>query len=303
MLNIDGQDVLVIDSQIHIWRASSPAAPWPDVGRAYAHRGGVPPTVAELLQEMDDTGVDGAILIPPSFAGYDNQPALDAAWSHPDRFAVMGRIHVEDQRDLPMLKKWRAVEGMLGVRLTFSRGPAREWITDGTADWFWAEAESAGIPVMVYVPGRTGDLALVAERYPGLRVIVDHAGLPSSGPPIPVHEMVSELLPLARFGNVAVKASALPSTVLEDFPFPTAQEAVRRLVSAFGKSRVFWGTDITRLRCSYDEAVRFMAEPGGLTPEELSGVMGRSLAEWLRCDVGGSARRLRTTAALMRGRS
>lgn len=302
MLHIKGHDVLAIDSQIHIWRADTPDAPWPDAGRAYAHRGGVPPTTAELLRDMDDAGVDRAILIPPSFAGYDQEPALEAAWSHPDRFAVMGRIHIEDQRDLPALKTWRATQGMLGIRITFSRGAARQWITDGTADWFWAAAESAGIPVMVYVPGRTGELAPVAERYPGLRLIVDHAGLPSSGPPIPVYEMVSDLLPLARYANVAVKASALPSTVREDYPFPTAQQNAKRLVASFGESRVFWGTDITRLRCTYSEAVRFLAEPGGLTPAELSWVMGRSLAQWLRWDSQATAP-LDEQRHTMRGRS
>jgi L-fuconolactonase len=284
MLNIDGRDIPAIDSQIHIWRSDSPQAPWPDAGRAYAHRGGVSPTPAELLRDMDDAGVDRAILIPPSFAGYDDKPALDAARTFPDRFAVMGRIHVEDQRDLPALKTWRATQGMLGIRITFSRGAARHWIVDGTADWLWEAAESAGIPLMVYVPGRTGELAPVAERYPALRLIVDHAGLPSSGPPIPVYEMVSDLLPLARFGNIAVKASALPSTVAEDYPFPGARQTARRLVDAFGESRVMWGTDITRLRCSYAQAVRFLAEPGGLTPEELSWVMGRTAAQWLRWD-------------------
>ncbi len=280
-LNVDGDDILVIDSQIHIWRAASAAAPWPDSGRAYAHRGGVSPTVPELLSDMRGAGVDRAILIPPSFAGYDSEPALAAARSHPDRFAVMDRIPVDDQRCRPELKAWRDTPGMLGIRLTFSRGPAARWIVDGTADWFWAEAESAGIPVMVYVPARTGELAPIAKRHPRLRLIVDHAGLPSHGPPVPVHEIVSRLLELARFDNVAVKASALPGTVAEDYPFPTAQESARRIVAAFGRERVFWGTDITRLPCSYAEATGFLAEPGGLDPRDLSWVMGRSLAQWL----------------------
>jgi predicted TIM-barrel fold metal-dependent hydrolase len=288
MLTVDGEDILAVDSQIHIWRPHSEAAPWPDAGRAYAHRGGVSPTGAELLRDMDDAGVDGAILIPPSFAGYDNEYALDVARSAPDRFAVMGRIAVDDQSDRGALKTWRQTPGMLGIRITFSRGAARGWIADGTADWFWEEAESAGIPVMVYVPRRTAELASVAERYPRLRLIVDHAGLPSHAPPIPVYELVSDLLPLARFGNVAVKASALPGTVAEDYPFPTAQEAARRIVEAFGKSRVFWGTDVTRLPCTYAEAVTFLTEPGGLDPDDLSWVMGRSLTQWLDWDFGGS---------------
>jgi predicted TIM-barrel fold metal-dependent hydrolase len=281
MLNVQGGEMLAVDSQIHIWKAPTEDAPWPDARRAYAHRGGVSPTVDELLGDMDDAGVDRAILIPPSFAGYDNQTPLEAAWSHPDRFAVMGRIPIDDESARPDLRTWRDTPGMLGLRVTLSRGPAVRWIADGTADWLWADAESAGVPLMVFVPERAEELAPVAIRHPKLRLIVDHAGLPSHGPPMPVHELIGKLLPLARFDNVAVKASALPSTVAEDYPFPTAQESARRLVAAFGRERVFWGTDVTRLRCSYREATGFLGAPGGLSLPDLSYVMGRSLMAWL----------------------
>jgi len=121
----------------------------------------------------------------------------------------------------------------------------------------------------------------VAARHPDLRLIVDHAGLPSSGPPMAVHELIEAMVPLARYANVAVKASALPSTVAEAYPFPTAQDAAQRLVAEFGPQRVFWGTDMTRLKCSYAEAAHFLAEPGGLSADELTWVMGRALREWI----------------------
>ena len=47
---------------------------------------------------------------------------------------------------------------MLGVRLTFT-GPAQAWLTDGTPDWFWPEAEKVGLPVMFLTPGRNAELA------------------------------------------------------------------------------------------------------------------------------------------------
>jgi L-fuconolactonase len=273
----------VVDAQIHLWHPDRPERPWPPDGRAHAHRGGVSPTVEELLAEMGDAGVDQVVLVPPSWAGDDNEACLQAAADHPDRFAVMGRLSLERPGDWRgALDRWRRQPGMLGVRLTFFRGPSTRWLSDGTADWFWPEAERAGIPVMVFVPGLLREIEAVASRHPGLRLVLDHAALPAQPPPIPVEEVIGEVVGLARHENVAVKASAFPTAVGEPYPFPTMQRAARRLVDAFGPHRVFWGSDLTRLPCTYRECASFLREPGGLEASELDWVMGRGIRTWLR---------------------
>ena len=55
----------------------------------------------------------------------------------------------------------------------------RVWLDDGTADWFWAAAERYDIPVMIFVPFAVPKIGGIAERQPGLRLIVDHMGLNS----------------------------------------------------------------------------------------------------------------------------
>jgi predicted TIM-barrel fold metal-dependent hydrolase len=173
---------------------------------------------------------------------------------------------------------------MLGVRLTFARGAAR-WLSDGTADWFWWEAQAASVPVMVFTPERVHALVPVLQRFPELRLVIDHAGLPTYPPPIPMKTIIAEAAALATFPNVAVKASAFPCATTEPFPFPAAQWCTRALVEAFGPERVFWGTDMTRLPCSYTEAVQYLARSGGLTAAQLPLVMGRGILDWLGWNV------------------
>lgn len=271
---------LVVDSQIHIWHDEDAEHPWNPEWRTYAHRGGTSPTADELVAAMDAARVDRAYLVPPSFAGDDNTAALDAAARYPQRFAVMGRLPLRG-RSHPELAAWRDQPGMLGVRLTFNRGEALDWLSDGTADWFWHDAEALDVPVMVFTPARAHLLVPVVERHPRLRLIVDHAGFPSHAPPVPVDTLINEVAKLAAFPNVAVKASAFPCAVDEPYPFPTAQRATLRLVNEFGAERVFWGTDLTRLPCSYDEAVGYLAEHGGLQGRDLDLVMGRGIIDWL----------------------
>ena len=94
---------------------------------------------------------------------------------YPDRFAVMGRVPLRAGGD-DFLERWRAQPGMLGVRLTFHRDADRPWLTDGTTEWFWPEAERHDIPVMVHAPERLAEIGKIAARHPGLRIVVDHMG-------------------------------------------------------------------------------------------------------------------------------
>jgi predicted TIM-barrel fold metal-dependent hydrolase len=171
---------------------------------------------------------------------------------------------------------------MLGVRLTFSRGEAARWMTDGTADWFWPEAEEAGIPVMVYPPGLLAAVAGVAERHPDLQLVIDHLAIRTDLRDDELDPVIDELLGLARLPNVAVKATSLPSNVTDNYPFPSLHPRIERVVGAFGPRRVFWGSDFTRLPCTYREAVTmFTEELNFLDGDDLEWVMGRGVREWL----------------------
>jgi len=51
---------------------------------------------------------------------------------------------------------------------------------------------------------------------------------------------------------------------------------------AFGARRMFWGSDLSRLRGSYRECVTMWTEAmPWLTREDLEWIMGRGLCEWL----------------------
>jgi predicted TIM-barrel fold metal-dependent hydrolase len=263
--------VPVTDAQVHVWERAAGVPPsW-----SVMHRDEL--TADQLLAAMDEAGVDRAVLVPPSFEGDRNDTCLAAAAAHPDRFAVMGRVDLTSPRGLD---GWLAAPGMVGVRLSFSRGAAIHRLHDGTADWFWPRAAAAGIPVMVFAPNLLAEVAKVAAAHPRLRLVVDHCGLPVGT--TDVAPVIAELAGLARYGNVAVKASCLPSNAVDGYPFRSLDEHIRRVVEAFGPRRVFWGSDLTRLPCSYTRArTHFTEELDFLGPSDLEWIMGRGIGEWL----------------------
>ena len=169
----------IIDAQVHIWGADTPERPWPQHGQSYAHRT-EPFGKDALLREMDAAGVDRVVIVPPSWEGERNDLALEAARLYPDRFAIMGRLAIERPESRQLVATWKNQPGMLGVRLTLTRDHHRVWLSDGTADWFWEAAQQYAIPVMVSVAGSVPQIAEVAARHPGLRLVIDHLALPGN---------------------------------------------------------------------------------------------------------------------------
>jgi predicted TIM-barrel fold metal-dependent hydrolase len=268
---------MIVDAQIHLWKANTPDRPWQPNRVAQLPE---PFTIEKLLPMMDEAGVDRVVIVPPGWEGDRNDYGLEAVRRYPGRFAVMGRIPLDDPKTAaPLLPDWKKQHGMVGIRVTF-HPPQWPWLTDGTADWFWPQAEKYGIPVMFY-GAAMAHFARIAERHPGLQMIADHLGvtgdLVKAGK---LTEAVGETAALARYPNVSVKLSSTPKYSSESYPFRDMTVHVRRLFDAFGPQRCYWGTDLTN---SYDKATyrqritQFTETLDFLSPSDKDWVMGRAI--------------------------
>jgi L-fuconolactonase len=276
--------VLVVDSQVHIWAADTPERPW--APGANPHRP-EPLGKDELLRDMDAAGVDRVVIVPPSLEGPRNDLALAAARAHPQRFAVMGKIDADPARSRHLFRSWRLQPGMLGLRFNFKKKP--ETLTSGRVDWVWAAAEDAGIPVYIGTSHAMAHLVgAIAERHPGLRIALDHLALETRARDDAAFQDVDKLLALARHPNVAVKASAVPCYSTAPYPYLNLHPYLRRVYEAFGPKRMFWGSDLSRLKGSYRECVTMFTEHMPWLPaRDLDWIMGRALCEWLGWDSCG----------------
>ena len=207
--------MFIADAQVHIWAPNTPERPW---APGNVHRE-VPLEADEVLREMDAAGVSRTVLVPPTIDADRNDLALAAAHKHPDRFAVMGRLDPDAPGARGTIADWRRQPGMLGLRYSLYRP---KWITilnEGRVDWVWAEAEKAGIPVMMLIThSMAPQIDRIAERHPGLKLVMDHLALSSDEYDEHAFRDLDKLLALAKRPNVAVKASALPCYTKDSYP-------------------------------------------------------------------------------------
>jgi predicted TIM-barrel fold metal-dependent hydrolase len=271
---------MIVDAQAHLWKAEAPNRPWLPGRVAQLPE---PFLIEKLVPMMDEGGVDRAVIVPPSWEGDRNDYALEAVRRYPTRFAVMGRITLEDPSDAKLLPDWKKQQGMVGVRVTF-HPPQWKWLTDGTADWFWPLAEKYQLPVMFY-GAPMPSFAPIIERHPGLIMIADHLG--TTGDVVKagrLTEAVKETAALAKYPNVSVKLSTTPYYSNESYPFRDMTVHIRRLFDAFGPRRSYWGTDLTNSfnKATYKQRITHFTETlDFLSKEDKEWVMGRAILERL----------------------
>ena len=265
--------MLIVDAQVHIWASGTPV---------FHHRQVPAYTRDELLRDMDEAGVHAALLHPPSWDPRANEVALEAARAHPDRLAILGFFDVGRPDNRSLIDTWKKHPGMLGLRFAFLRPGEENRLVDGTADWVWAGAERASLPVGLLCPNRVKVVGEIAARHPGLRLLVDHMARPRGSKDDAGFADLGDLLALAKYPNVAVKATGAPSYSSEAYPYRNIHRYLQRIFDAFGPARMFWGTDITRMPCSWRQCITmFTEELPWLKGRDLELVMGRALCDWI----------------------
>ena len=190
----------ITDAQIHLWQGEN----------APLHHWRTPFTINDALREMDGAGIERAINCPPGWDANANSYADEAAKRHPDRFATMGSFPLDHTANEATIDRWMEKSGMLGLRFVLATPELWPRVVGGELDWLFEAAEKRNIPFgLMAPPQHAGHLCLLADTFPDLRMVIDHMGVsPFDKLPDAVAHL-DALLTLARYPNIAIKATAL----------------------------------------------------------------------------------------------
>jgi predicted TIM-barrel fold metal-dependent hydrolase len=266
----------IIDAQIHLSATGLPSIP--------SHWQVPHFTAEEAIVLMDENGVDAAVIHPPDWDPGATDLALKAVRDYPGRFAIMGSLPLEQPGSRVRIANWRQQPGMLGLRYSFLHDPVRRWLTDGAIDWLWEEAEKAAVPITMIATDSLAEIARIADRHPRLRLTIAHLGGRGDLTKLQDHAAMTHmpaLLALAKHPNVTVNATGAPGYSAEAYPFPTMQSYLQQIYDAFGPHRMFWGTVISAMPCSWRQCVTmFTEELSWLSEADKPLVMGDALCAW-----------------------
>ena len=204
-----------------------------------------PVSFQRMIAAMDEAGIAKTALVQASTSyGHDNSYVADAVAAHPERFAGVFSVDVL-QRDAPERIDYWVSKGLTGLRVFIAGHTAAvkdARLDDSRSFPAWEYAGKAGIPVSVQLrAGGLPQLATVLERFPRVRVILDHMARPTmaDGPP---YAAAASLFALARHRNLYLKLTT--HNVREARQGRASPESFfSRVVSEFGAERIAWGSN------------------------------------------------------------
>lgn len=231
---------MIIDSHTHVWTLDSQRYPWQPIG------GYVPETPAPytLLQaEMLSAGVDRAVLVQPTPYGWDNQYLLDALEAAPDQFKAVCLVDPFSPSGPAQLERLVRDRGVSGVRINWHLEPPPKWQAAPAYLALWSQAQKIGVPICLqltplYLP-LVGEFA---QRFPGVKIVLDHLGRPEPGSS-PGDAGFASFLALCEIAQIYVKLSGLYYFSLGAAPYEDTWKLLKKAVETFTPQRCLWGSD------------------------------------------------------------
>src|SRR6266567_3257789 len=204
-------------------------------------------TLEELVAALVEGGVAKAAIVHASTTyGFNNDYVVDAVAALPKRFTGVFSVNVT-QPDAPERMRYWYGKGMTGMRI-YARGSTikEAWLAldDPATIPAWECARELGISVATNIHGTGAGLAQIKstlERFPRVRLIVDHLGRPpvEDGPP---YNAAKDYFAIADFPNCYLKLtpSGLKSTIKGE---ASADTLIPKLANVFGADHIAWGSN------------------------------------------------------------
>ncbi|MFV8817766.1 amidohydrolase family protein [Haliea sp. E17] len=291
----------IVDSQVHLGP------------------GGVP----EMLAAIDALGVKSVLVDewwmgtpghpyyrvgPAGAAQRTTSPTAElAAWAHSERFSYLVRV---DPRDPELKAVVRFARDATHARaLRVSPGMSRAETADfagGVYDEVFALAAASGLPVFVQIAGHADLLERIIGKYPDVRIVLCHCGMPPGARlwPIfaqmegledsedywrrvgeePLDQAFTKVLRAAQWPQVALKWAHAPVMFnAAGYPNLAARPFLRKALDAFGAERVMWASDISANQTgeSWAELIFAISENPEVSAAEREWIMGRTARQWL----------------------
>jgi predicted TIM-barrel fold metal-dependent hydrolase len=271
---------VIIDAHTHIWRR------WP-------HEPKVPDqetraSVANLLFEMDRSGVDKAVIVSARLPGSSDNNAYGAAAvaAHPDRFVQFVDVDSRWSSDYhtpgAATRLERVAERYAPAGVSHYLRPDNDgWLTSEGGRAFFGVAEERRLIVSVgATPAWLRDLSIMAGAFPASIVLVNHlAGVTLW--PEGEDEGLAVALAAESVPNLLVKVSGFYYGHQRpwDYPYVDRAKIVRAFYDKWGPERMVWGSDFPAVltHMSYRQSLELVREHAPVPGPELKGVLGETM--------------------------
>ena len=267
---------VIIDSHQHFWQLGRFHGPNLEPGTVL-FRDFLPEHLEPCL---DDVGVQRTVLVQCIHSLDETRWFLQIAEENDFIAGVVGWVDLTDPRVAKTLDDLIIHPSFKGVRHLVELDPDPDWLVREEVLRGLGELARRGVPYDLLVrPENLRHILTVAERVPGLRMVVDHI----AKPPIrtgAVKDWAAGLAEVARNPSVYCKLSGMITEAdWRQWKSADLEPYVHTVVDLFGYDRVMFGSDwpVCLLAGSYEQVFDVLVEAlGPLSRDQFAKIFGHN---------------------------
>ncbi len=170
---------MVIDAHLHLWNTERLRYEWlqrPEnaaINRTFGFE--------DFSSRAAAAGVDRAVLVQADDSAADTEAMFEVAAAHPEIAGVVAWVPLDRPAEAAaQLDRLRTRSGFAGIRTLIHDQPDPDWLLRPPAGEGLALLEQRGVPfdVIAVLPRHLSHVPLLSERYPALRMALDHLAHP-----------------------------------------------------------------------------------------------------------------------------
>jgi len=233
--------LVVIDARLHLWNTERLHYGWlqrPEnaaINRTFRF--------ADFRSRAAQAGVDRAVLVQADDSAADTEAMFEVASAHPEIAGVVAWVPLDRPDEAAArLDRLRARPGFAGIRNLIHDQPDPDWLRPPVGEGL-ALLEQRGIPfdVISVLPRHLSHVPVLSERYPALRMVLDHLSHPPLGEQDPA-QWRALITAAARNPLVFAKVSGLYPPE-EAWTVEDLRGVVEFAFELFGPDRLMFGSD------------------------------------------------------------
>lgn len=273
-----------IDAHQHFWRPERGDYPWMDGAPDVLHQPFVP---SDLKPMLDAARIDATVLVQAAPTVDETHYLLGIADATPWVAGVVGWINFEDAAQRAVLETLAAHPALVGVRPMVQDIEDDDWILRPAIEWAFGATQELDLcfDALGY-PRHARRFLQICERYPGLRVMLDH-GLKPAIATDGFATWAADIRELARNTTASCKLSGLATEAGGDASSTRLQPYIDHLLECFGPQRLIWGSDwpVASSAIAYGEWLRICEQAlASLNDDQRRAVFGRNAMDIYRVD-------------------
>jgi len=246
--------MIAIDAHQHFWSPVRGDYGWMETSDDLAplRRDYLPQHLAPLLESL---AIDRTILVQAAPTIAETAFLLDLASGHELVAAVVGWVDFDDKSHIRHLERFRRHPKFVGVRPMIQDIPDVDWMLSGTLDWAFKAIVALDLTFdALGFPVHMDNFCRLFNRYPAMRVVVDHGLKPAIRHPEARDDWCRGIARLAAETSACCKLSGLVTEAGPNWSIDQLRPYVDHLIACFGPDRLMWGSDwpVLELVSSYE---------------------------------------------------